>query len=103
MTWTSETHQFGDEEMRLLEVGSAEDLAPALLQSDPLVLLRAVAEIRLHEGDGSKRLRDVLTILGIVDQDRVAELGRRCSDDGGWDSRDEGYLAELRRVAASWA
>jgi hypothetical protein len=51
--WTSKTRQFDSSELAMLESMSAAELTSALVQSDPLVALRALAEVMLN-GDNVK-------------------------------------------------
>lgn len=68
--WESKTGQFGNEELEALEHLSAEQLGPPLLVSDPVAILRALAELRLHELEATK-LDDRLTAL-LLDQSLTA-------------------------------
>lgn len=51
--WTSQTGKFDSSEMHALETMSTEALAQALLGSDPVVALRALAELMLN-GDETR-------------------------------------------------
>jgi hypothetical protein len=62
MTWLSDTHQFSANEMEWLEKLSVEDLAAKFLEADPIVVLRALTEIMLHE---DPRLEQLLAMPEI--------------------------------------
>jgi hypothetical protein len=57
--WASLTSRCGSEEMQYLETKPADELLPMMLNSDPLVALRYLAELMLN-GDHVK-LRELLT------------------------------------------
>lgn len=63
-TWRSKTGCFGVEEMGSLETLQAEALAAMLLRSDPIVVLRALAEIMLNGDEG--KLKTLLAIKRLT-------------------------------------
>jgi len=56
--WTSKTGQFSESELHLLEFLELPTLIESLAASDPLVILRALVEIK--ENDGEQRLLALL-------------------------------------------
>ncbi len=49
MAWISKTDQFTEEEMYCLENASGPELLPILFASDPIYVLRALAELQLND------------------------------------------------------
>lgn len=86
--WASKTSQFGDGEMAMLEAMTAAELAAALLGSDPVVALRALAEVQLN-GDTDK-LDELL-----ADADLTA-YWQQYTGDSGVDERDRDYAEQLK-------
>jgi|EndMetStandDraft_3_1072993.scaffolds.fasta_scaffold216185_2 hypothetical protein len=63
MSWESLTRQFGAEEIGMLEGMPASVLAPSVIASGPLVGLRILAELLLHEDN--ERLEHLLADDGV--------------------------------------
>lgn len=89
MSWKSLTAQFDAEETGMLEAMPASALIPSAIASGPLVALRMLAELLLHEDD--ERLELLLADSG------VRETWLRFVDDPFVDDRDYLYAIELRR------
>ena len=88
--WTSKTGQFGGGELGVLERATAGQLAERLLLSDPVVVVRALAEI---QGNGAAaKLRELL------DNPQLTEHWRAYTGDSGVDSRDHAYAAALEAL-----
>jgi hypothetical protein len=91
-TWTSQTQQFPPGELSMLEQMEPDELAIALANSDPLVILRALAEVKLN-GDTDKL--DALLRNSVINALwPVYDMDRDVND------HDHGYAAELRDYAA---
>lgn len=87
MAWQSLTHQFGGREISAIEVMSAERLIPPILNSPPIVALRVLAELHLHEAND--RLRALLSNQEISAHWRKYHLSLSV------DERDQGYARSL--------
>ncbi len=85
--WTNKTGQFPVGELAALEGTTAEALVPMLTGSDPVVVLRALAEIMLNGDDAKLR---VLLRNGAI---RAKWHGYR--GDHGVDGRDHEYARQL--------
>lgn len=92
MTWESKTGQFGTREMGMLDAGSAADLADALLSWDPLVALRALAEVMLN-GDNEK-------LNKLLQNSVLVAHWRQYDKDKGLDNRDKEYASRLNDLLA---
>jgi hypothetical protein len=93
MSWSSKTEQFERSEMSRIERQSAEELIPMLLNSDPLVVLRVLAEIMLN-GD-LKKLRVLLA------NDAVHASWQTYDSDAWADDHDRKYAAQLTEHRAA--
>ena len=58
MTWSSETRRFSQKEMELFQSYTVEELVLMILASDPLVALRILVELSLH--DDQQRLAELV-------------------------------------------
>lgn len=88
MGWTSKTGQFCNEEISIIEQMDAGTLARALLGSDPIVALRALAEILLHE---DARLEPILA------DTNVQAHWQQYIEDYNVRAEDHGYAEELKK------
>ena len=86
--WTSKTERFGFSEIVVLEDLSADQLIPTLLASDPLVALRALAEIMLN-GDEAK-------LDAVLANPRIHTRWASYASDPDFDERYHGYARRLR-------
>ena len=68
--WQSMTGKFGAQEMNWLQTLSSGTLANMLLSSSPIVALRALTEIRLHQ--------DVSTLSDLLRNDQMNLHWRQC-------------------------
>lgn len=87
--WTSKTRQFGGQELGALESMSAGDLAGALCASDPVVALRALAEVMLN-GDDAK-------LTALLADAALTRHWQSYGSDRGVDARDHEYARQLRQ------
>lgn len=87
MAYQSKTDQFGSAELARIEGTSAPALARALINSSPVIALRAVAEVMLN--DDSPKLHLLLMITPLT------SFWRRYKEDEGVDERDEEYAKKL--------
>jgi len=88
MSWESLTRQFGTEEIGMLEGMPASVLAPSVIASGPLVGLRILAELLLHEDE--ERLEALLADAA------VRQVWQRFHEDPFVDENDFAYAIELR-------
>ena len=86
--WTSKTRQFDSSELAMLESMSAAELTSALVQSDPLVALRALAEVMLNGDDGK--------LAALLANGDLRAHWLRYETDRGTNGRDRGYAEQLR-------
>jgi hypothetical protein len=86
--WVSHTKQFGPIELAYIEQRPAGDLAVALLASEPLVVLRVLAEILLN-GDLEK-------LDALLANPTVMAAWQGFETDQGVDERDRDYAQQLR-------
>lgn len=89
-TWFTQTKQFGKDEVQQLQHTSFIDLAVKIAQSDPIVALRALAEVLLNEtefkaGEDSK-------LLCLLEIESVNKRWRACVMNGNSDPRDIAYM-----------
>jgi len=82
------TGQFDGREILRLERMSAEELIATLPNSSPVVVLRALTEIRLN-GDAKK-------LLQLLASPRIDASWRGYANDAGVDGRDHKYADKLR-------
>lgn len=85
--WTSKTRQFGQQELGALESMSVDDLAGALCASDPVVALRALAEVMLN-GDTAK-------LDGLLKDVALRNHWQAYASDSGVDEQDREYARRL--------
>ena len=90
--WTRQTNRFGQQELSMLETMPAADLAAALRGSDPLVALRALAEVKLN-GDTAK-------LHALLRNQQLTAHWRKYATDGEVDDRDRGYARDLEAILA---
>ncbi len=86
--WSSNTGRFGDEEMILMETTDASELIGLILNSDPLVALRVLAEIMLNE--------DFEKLDELLRDAEVNEHWQKYPGDSEIDIRDLIYATRLR-------
>jgi aryl carrier-like protein len=90
--WTSQTQQFGPGELELLETTPAPHLAAMLLGSDPIVALRALAEVQLNG--------DTVKLEALLRDPQLHAWWQQYASDRAVDVRDHGYATQLRTVRA---
>lgn len=87
--WTSKTRQFGRQEMGDLESMSAGELANALRGSDPVVALRALAEVMLNADDAK--------LTALLADAALTRHWRSYESDPEVDARDHEYARQLNQ------
>ena len=93
--WTSKTRQFEPSEIGMIETMPVESLVGALLNSAPIVALRVMAEVMLHE-DG--RLEKLLNNAPLTAHwRRASSLLPDDSIDGGYARQLEAKILELQQ------
>jgi hypothetical protein len=88
VSWQSRTNQFDADEMASIEEMSAEQLAVALPNSDPVVVLRVLAEILLN--------RDTAKLDELLRKSAVNARWQQFESDRGVDDHDRDYASQLR-------
>ena len=89
MSWSSRTGHFNSQEISELENTSIEDLTRRILNSDPLVVLRCFAEMKLNSG--SKKLHKLLLNKELRNRWRDYETDEQA------DACDNHYAFSLER------
>lgn len=87
MPWDSKTKAFNEEDMYLLEAGSPEMLTMALMKSSPVVALRAMAELLLHN--------DQWRIFGLLQNQMLSAHWKQYEENGAGSEDDKRYFDKL--------
>jgi len=90
MSWSSKTGQFGRAEISQIEAWSSDNLIRVIAGTDPLVVLRMLAEVMLN-GDDAK-------LAELMAKPEVAARWADYWSDPDVDIRDEGYATRLREL-----
>ena len=88
MVWTSQTGHFGAEEIAAIEHMDTGSLVAFILKSDPLVALRALVELWLH---------DDMRLAELLQRPDINAHWHKFGDDWGANAVDNMYSKQLEK------